>query len=79
MRMRSTVRMWDYTQEGCMRVFRGHSGPVRGLCWNPEIPYLLVSGAWDAEVRVWDTRDGACLETMLDHGADIYGLHTTFS
>jgi len=69
----STVRLWDYTQEGCIRVFQGHTAPVRGLSWNPEIPYLLVTGSWDATIRVWDTRDGACLEKILDHGADVYG------
>jgi len=70
----STVRMWDYTQEGgCIRLFQGHTAPVRGLLWNPEIPYLLMSGSWDYTIRVWDTRDGACLDTILDHGADVYG------
>lgn len=41
--------------------------------WNPEIPYLLISGSWDYTIRVWDTRDGTCLDTVYDHGADVYG------
>lgn len=41
--------------------------------WNWEIPYLLVSGSWDYKIRIWDIRDGACVETLLDHGADVYG------
>lgn len=66
--------MWDYTQDGsCIRLFQGHSGPVRGLIWNPEVPYLLMSGSWDYTIRIWDTRDGACIDTILDHGADVYG------
>lgn len=69
-----TIRMWDYTQDSCIRLFQGHTAPVRGLVWNPEIPYLLVSGSWDCSIRVWDTRDGACLDRMMDHGADVYGL-----
>jgi len=70
----STVRMWDYTQEGgAIRVFHGHTGPVRGLLWNPEIPYLLMSGSWDYSIRIWDTRDGACIDIIQDHGADVYG------
>uniref|UniRef100_A0A8B9RS71 WD repeat domain 17 n=1 Tax=Accipiter nisus TaxID=211598 RepID=A0A8B9RS71_9AVES len=52
----------------------GHTAPVRGLMWNPEIPYLLISGSWDYTIRVWDTRDGTCLDTVYDHGADVYGL-----
>ena len=54
-------------------VLKGHNAPVRGLLWNTEIPYLLISGSWDYSMRVWDVRDGACLDTVLDHGADVYG------
>lgn len=46
---------------------------MRGIMWNWEIPYLLVSGSWDYKIRIWDIRDGACVETLLDHGADVYG------
>lgn len=41
--------------------------------WNTEVPYLLTSGSWDYTIRVWDTRDGTCLDTVYDHGADVYG------
>ena len=34
--------------------------------------YKLV-GSWDYTIRVWDTRDGTCLDTVYDHGADVYG------
>ena len=54
-------------------VLRGHTAPVRGLLWNTELPHLLISGSWDSSVRVWDVRDGACVDTVLDHGADVYG------
>lgn len=69
----STVRIWDYTQDACINVLSGHTAPVRGLMWNPEIPYFLISGSWDYTIRVWDTRDGTCLDTVYDHGADVYG------
>ncbi|XP_064418269.1 WD repeat-containing protein 17 isoform X3 [Latimeria chalumnae] len=70
----NTVRIWDYTQDACINVLSGHTAPVRGLMWNTEIPYLLISGSWDYTIRVWDTRDGTCLDTVYDHGADVYGL-----
>ncbi len=38
------------------------------------MPYWLLSGSWDGSIRVWDTRTGACLKTVLDHYADVYGL-----
>ena len=68
-----TIRVWEYTQESCVLVLSGHHGPVRGVLWNTEIPYLLMSGSWDYRILIWDTRDGACVETLLDHGADVYG------
>lgn len=40
----STVRIWDYTQDACINVLSGHTAPVRGLMWNTEVPYLLISG-----------------------------------
>lgn len=33
----------------------------------------LSAGSWDYTIRVWDTRDGTCLDTVYDHGADVYG------
>ena len=52
----STIRIWDYTQDSCVNILVGHAAHVRGLMWNPEIPYLLISGSWDYTIRVWDTR-----------------------
>nr|XP_060635588.1 WD repeat-containing protein 17 [Anolis sagrei ordinatus] len=43
-----TVRIWDYTQDACINVLSGHKAPVRGLLWNTEIPYLLISGSYRA-------------------------------
>lgn len=39
-----------------MHTLEGHKAPVRGLLWNPELPYLLISGSWDYAIRIWDTR-----------------------
>ena len=54
-------------------VLQGHLAPVRGLVWSTELSYLLVSGSWDSTIRVWDTRDGTCVDAALDHGSDVYG------
>ncbi|XP_019605025.2 WD repeat-containing protein 17 isoform X7 [Rhinolophus sinicus] len=70
----NSVRIWDYTQDACISILSGHTAPVRGLMWNSEIPYLLISGSWDYTIKVWDTRGGICLDTVYDHGADVYGL-----
>lgn len=67
------VRVWNIADASCMMTLIGHTSHVRGLCWNHEIPYLLASGSWDSTLRLWDVREGKCLEIMKDHGADIYG------
>ncbi|KAL4230509.1 Anaphase-promoting complex subunit 4 WD40 domain [Mactra antiquata] len=69
-----SIRVWDYSQDACICTLNGHQGPVRGLIWNMEIPYLIISGSWDSSIRMWDFRDGKCLHVLLDHGADVYGL-----
>ena len=57
-----------------MCTLSGHKGPVRGILWNSEIPYLVISGSWDATIRMWDIRDGGrCIQAVSDHGADVYG------
>lgn len=29
---------------------------MRGLLWNPEIPYILLSGSWDYSIKVWNLK-----------------------
>lgn len=50
----STVRIWDYTQDACINVLSGHKAPVRGLLWNTEVPYLLISGK-ETTSGIWIT------------------------
>ena len=39
-------------------VLKGHTGYVRPLFWNSEVPWFLLSGSWDGTVRAWDIRRG---------------------
>jgi WD40 repeat protein len=47
---------------------------VRAITFNPELPWCLVSGAWDATIKLWDIRSGSCIYTIADHNADVYGI-----
>ncbi|KAK2527574.1 Wdr17 [Columba guinea] len=60
-----------------LKVFTGHTAKVFHVRWSPLREGILCSGSddgWDYTIRVWDTRDGTCLDTVYDHGADVYGL-----
>lgn len=54
-------------------MLKGHKAPVRGLCWSPELVYLLYSGSWDYSIRLWDVRDGSLVSELSSHGGDVYG------
>ena len=56
------------------RTLKGHTNYVRALAFNPELPWVLVSGSWDATIKLWDTRSGSCLFTINEHAADVYGI-----
>lgn len=54
--------------------FLGHKSYVRALSWSYEHKDLLLSGSWDASIRLWDTNSGICLCVVNDHVADVYSL-----
>ena len=49
-------------------------GYVRALQWHSEIPQILLSGSWDATIKVWDASKGVTIYTSKHHHADVYGL-----
>ena len=55
-------------------MLKGHSHNVRAITFNPELPWCLISGAWDATIKLWDIRSGNCIYTITDHTADVYGI-----
>ena len=53
-------------------VLAGHLNNVRGCTWHTELPYLLITGSWDASIRLWDIRTATCIRTIFDHHTDVY-------
>ncbi len=57
----SLVRLWDVEKEVCAQVLVGHTGyvhAVKSLGTETTAPGLLVSGAEDGKVGLWDVRGG---------------------
>ena len=59
---------------GPARVLKGHESNVRALQWNYELRNIILSGSWDATIRVWDVLGGVCLQKVVAHVADVYAL-----
>lgn len=70
----SSVRVWHYARGIAVRILEAHKSYTRGLLWCPELPNIVISGSWDSTIRVWDINDGACIDIIEDHGADVYGI-----
>jgi len=76
-----SIRIWrlDFNP-GAMSVCGGegvknsHTLNVRALCFVPDIPFALLSGSWDATIKMWDIRSGNHLWTLTDHCSDVYGI-----
>ena len=56
----------------CMRQLVGHQSNIRALSWNHEQRQILISGSWDATMRIWNVVSATCLQVIFDHVADIY-------
>ncbi len=51
-----TVRIWDLTTATSLRAFDHHRDKVQTVRWNPASAPVLLSGAFDNSVAVFDSR-----------------------
>ena len=59
-----TIRIWDPRVGGApIRTIPAHSDPITSLDMTKDGQYLL-SSSYDGMVRVWDLRNGRCVETL---------------
>ncbi|OQR87320.1 hypothetical protein ACHHYP_09116 [Achlya hypogyna] len=74
----TTVRVWSWPLAADAVVpyvtLQGHTSYVRALVWHTAPAPLLLSGSWDATIRVWDVDARCCRLVVTDHLADVYGL-----
>jgi len=51
--------------------FREHTNSVDSVCWGPD-PGTFISASHDATLKVWDSKRGACVDTLKGHVAGVY-------
>ncbi|MBP7933637.1 MAG: protein kinase [Phycisphaerae bacterium] len=67
---------WQYLSAACedsVHVCQGHHGWVMAVAASPD-GRLGASAGIDMTVRIWDTRTGACLNTLSTHQAEILNI-----
>lgn len=54
------------------RILKGHRSNVRALGWNHEHADVLQSGSWDSMIKIWNAKQGICLQSVYGHVLDVY-------
>jgi U3 small nucleolar RNA-associated protein 15 len=68
-----TVKYWDLATEKSILNFREHSDYVRAGAINPVSDDIILSGGYDGQIKMLDTRSKTCAINM-NHGAPIESL-----
>lgn len=54
----NTVKIFDAKTRKTIKVFKGHTLPVRAVAWSPKGD-KIASGSENAQIRVWDVKTGS--------------------
>jgi WD40 repeat protein len=66
-----TVRIW---KDSNSNVLNGHAVAVSTLQWLPQSDTIMISGAIDGEVRLWDVESFQCLRSIQQHQDSLLSL-----
>lgn len=67
----TTVRLFDLATSNPVVTFSSHSDYVKAASFVPSLPQLVVSGAYDNTVRLWDQRVGRRSVWVGSHGRPV--------
>lgn len=65
-----TARTWNFETGQCLKVFKGHSGPVTCI-YIDGLGKILFTGSTDSTVMSWDMQRGQHLKTFTGHTGSI--------
>jgi transducin (beta)-like 1 len=67
----TTVRIWEGST---FRLLNGHDAAVSAVQWMPQSDKIVISGAVDGAVRLWDAEDAQCLRVVQHHQQSLLAL-----
>lgn len=70
----AAVKYWDVTTERSLQHFKGHSDYVRAGAVNPVSNEIFLSGGYDSQIKMYDTRSRESVMHIKDVGAAIESL-----
>lgn len=68
-----TAVLWDVTQRKPVKAFRGHTGYVFCVTFNPQ-SNILATGSFDETIRLWDVRTGRCIRQITAHSEPVSAI-----
>jgi WD40 repeat protein len=71
----NVIRLWDSATGELVRELQGHNDVIYSLIFSPD-GRSVISGSWDATLRVWDIASGSELAAVKGQGT-IYALAIT--
>jgi transducin (beta)-like 1 len=77
-----TAKLWSMSQAGCVRDLTEHTKEIYTIKWSPTGPssantdakLVLASASFDATIRLWDAKTGACLHVLSKHTEPVYSV-----
>eukprot|EP01029_Cantina_marsupialis_P029564 TRINITY_DN781848_c0_g1_i1.p1 TRINITY_DN781848_c0_g1~~TRINITY_DN781848_c0_g1_i1.p1 ORF type:complete len:528 (-),score=153.25 TRINITY_DN781848_c0_g1_i1:249-1832(-) len=76
--VKSSTNHKCFVPKRIMYTYKGHSKGVNSIAFYPKIGHLLLSGALDGKVKIWDVEtDKKCRRTYIGHNAGV--RHVSFT
>src|SRR5207244_7751957 len=68
-----TIRIWNTTTWGCLRILQGHTHGVRSVAFSPT-GKEVASGGDDQTCRTWEVGSGNCLRALQGYTNRIWSI-----